>query len=454
MLTLIAFWAVAQTQVPQSPVLLKAGDIVSVFVATTEGTTPYNGEYTITSDGSIYGVGFGELKLAGKTWLQAQDLLRKKMKPFRREQDVFLAVRKERTEFAYVIGSNAPGPVALPSSVVTVRQLLPPIGEAQDGKRLIVELVRGGKTLVRSEYSKLLQNNEAAGNIRVEPNDLISIVPQPTLRIWVLGPVRNPGQQSLPLGTNLYQAVASAGGFAAFEGDTTVTLRRGPELLRFPGRVDPEAQGPELTDGDVITIVIPETVKITLAGEVERPGEYALPDTTTVLSAVSTTSGKLGTSNLNDVLVYRKGELLQLDLSAREGNNAGLTERIQAGDTIIVQERKKTFYVFGEVRTPGKFMMEENKKYFASDALATAGGLSEKGTLRYVYHMRPTTNGKPVVRMFNLDEFLKDGKLESNPELLPGDSLLFGQPRGLSLSAISQILSSYVIVNSLTGPRK
>jgi hypothetical protein len=96
--------------------------------------------------------------------------------------------------------------------------------------------------------------------------------------------------------------------------------------------------------------------------------------------------------------------------------------------------------------------MDDHKQYHASDALAMSGGLTQQGTLRYVYLMHPVPNGKAIVTQFNLDEYLKDGIGASNPEIQPGDSLLFGQPRGISLTAITQVLSSYVILNSLAHP--
>lgn len=448
MITSLLLLALGQTSV--APILLKSGDVVSVFVATADtNTAPYNGDYTILSDGAIYGTGFGRLEVAGKTWLDAQALLRSKMKRFFLAKDVFLAVKKQRPDYAYVVGSNSPGPVVLPSSRVTVRQLLPPLTDKQDGQRLDVEVVRDGKTLARTDYARLLQQDDAVGNMAVMPNDLISIIPQATIRIWVLGGVKAPGQLALPIGTDLYQAVAAAGGYSRLEAETTLALRHGPGTSEFPSRVDPSQKSPDLADGDVVTAVIPETVKVTIAGEVAKPGEYALLDNTSVLNALSSASGPLPSGNLSDVLVYRNGELLDLDLTGQEGAESKLRETIRSGDTIIVRERTRMFYVFGEVRNPGRITMDEHKTYHAADALAMAGGLNEKGTFRRVYLMHPVPNSKPTIVQFNLDEFLKDGKMASNPLIQPGDSLLFGQPRGLTLASVGQILSSFVVLNSL-----
>jgi len=435
---------------PPQIVRLRVGDVLSVYIAGDSSATAYDGDYTVMSDGSIYGIGFGQLKVEGQSWEEAQTQLRAKMKRFFRAQDVFLALKKERTNFAYVVGANSPGPVVLPPNPVTVRQLLPPLTDKEDGQRLDVEVVRGGKTLSRIEYSRLLQGNDQLGNLIVQPNDLISIIPQATIRIWVLGAVKLPGQLALPADTNIYEAVASAGGFLKLDIDSSLTLRHGPEVKTFTSRSKPTDQIPPLSDGDVITAIAPETVRITIAGEVQKPGDYPVLDNSTILGALASASGLLPSGNLSDITIYRDGELLQFDLSGHVDGPGQLRETIRAGDTILVREKKHIFFVFGEVKAPGRFMMDDHKKYHASDALAMSGGLTSVGTLRYVYLMHPVANGKPIVTQFNLDEYLKDGIVGSNPEIQPGDSLLFGQPRGVSLVAISQILSAYVIVNSLT----
>jgi len=453
MITSLLALVVAQAATsPAPPLRIQSGDVLAVYVAGSAPDSPYSGDYPVMSDGSVYGIAFGRIPVAGHTWEEAQSLLREKLKRMVRPGAVFLAIKKERLNYAYVVGANSPGPVVLPPNPVTVRQLLPPLSDKQDGQRLDVEFVRGGKTLARFDYAKLLQGAEPFGNTVVQPNDLISIVPQASIRIWVLGAVKAPGQLALPVGTNIYEAVATAGGFLRLDMDSSLTLRHGADITTVSSHFNPAEQLPDLADGDIITAVAPEIVRVTIAGEVQKPGDYPLLDNTTILGALGSASGTLPSGNLNDVIVYRNGELLTFDLSGHRGNAGELKQTVRGGDTIIVGEKLHTFFVFGEVRQPGRFPMDDHKTYHAADALAMAGGLTTTGTLRYVYLMHPVTNGKPLVTQFNLDEYLKDGTVASNPEVLPGDSLLFGQPRGISLTAIAQVLSSYVIVTSLSRP--
>ena len=104
-----------------------------------------------------------------------------------------------------------------------------------------VQLVRDGKVLGRSSYTKVLAGDDPLSNFRILPNDLVSVVPQETVRIWVVGPVKNPGQQILPAGANIYQAIASAGGLTSLESDSHLALRHGPDVKEFPAIPSPTA---------------------------------------------------------------------------------------------------------------------------------------------------------------------------------------------------------------------
>jgi protein involved in polysaccharide export with SLBB domain len=104
--------------------------------------------------------------------------------------------------------------------------------------------------------------------------------------------------------------------------------------------------------------------------------------------------------------------------------------------------------VLGGVREPGTFFMEDGKSYRLADALAMAKGLVERGSLRRAMVLT-RVGDKFTTQSYNLDEFLKDGRLASNPELKPGDVVLFGQPKGITTQSATQFLSGLLVFNSL-----
>src|SRR5688500_19072432 len=149
----------------------------------------------------------------------------------------------------------------------------------------------------------------------------------------------------------------------------------------------------------------------------------------------------------------RKGEMIRVDASAPAGGGKPAPFDLETGDLVYVQRNERAIHVFGEVAKSGKVLMEDQKEYRLSDALALAGGLSDKGTLRRVYLARPGPDGKVVIQQFNLDEYLKDGKAASNPVLQSGDSVLFGQPKGFNLSVVSQVVSTGLLFQSVLGEK-
>ncbi len=444
-------WAMLQGAQGTHHVYLKPGDVVAVYVATADAP-PFSREITVLADGYIYGIGFGKIRVSGVTPEEAQLELRHALKRLFREEDVFLTILKQKAALAYVVGVNSPGPVELPPSPITVRQLLPPAIGAVDAQRLDVQLIREGKILGRSGYSRLLAGDDALGSVNVLPNDLISVVPQETVRVWVVGPVKTPGQVLLPVGSTVYQAVASAGGVQSLESDTRLSLRHGPDTIEIPATPDTVTQAPKVSEGDVITVVAPELIRISVGGKVNKPDQFVVSSGLTLLQAISRASGPLPEGTLSRVFLFRHGEALQYDFTALTQGGHVTDPKLMAEDFVYVDENRRSFFVFGHVARSGRYTMADGRSYRATDALAAAGGLDERGSMRrvYLYHANP--NGTPSLQEFNLDEFLKDGKQSSNPEVLSGDALLFGEPKGLTLGGAFQLLNAYIFLHTVVKP--
>lgn len=452
-------WAMLFRQEAPQAIRLKAGDVVEVYIASGDPSTsdhglnqdrsPYSRDITVLSDGFIYGVGFGRIKVSGLTPAQAQTAMRRAMKRLFREEDVFLTVFKQRADLVYIVGSNAPGPIELPPNSLTLRQLLPQVTPSVDAQRLDVQLIRAGRVVGRSSYMKALDGDDPLGNTRILANDLVSVVPQETVRVWVVGPVKNPGELTLPIGATPYQAVAAAGGVTSLESDTRLAVRHGPNVSEFRATPDPGAQTPPLSEGDVVTVVAPELILITVGGKVSKPGDFVVSSGITALEAISKAAGPLADASLSRIFVFRHGEVLQYDLASAARGEPSNDPKLKGGDLVYLDENRRIFFVFGTTKQNGRFLMDDGKTYHAADALALAGGLSYPGSMRHVVLYRPNPNGKATIIQFNLDEFLKDGKQASNPELRPGDALLFSEPKGPSFAALNQVLNAYLFLHTI-----
>lgn len=428
------------------PLKLKSGDSVVI-------TSPYGGEFKIMPDGAIYGRGFGRLALEGKTWEEAQAAVRKALAKFVKPEEVNLTLKDLRREVVYLVGmSGGRGPVEL-TPKLSLRQLLASAPLGEDADLIDVQVFRGNSKLCTYNAAKLLAGDEATPDQNLQADDVVTLAPASFVRIWVTGLVLKAGQLKLPAGTDVYKAIAEAGGYrwSDLEPDTSVQqggkiiVNRGPNQYTFPIRAEEKAQPFALEAGDTVTVVAPELRRITIAGQVNRPGEVVMRGEHTLTGAIAMAGGCDAEGTLTNVLVLRKGELYQQDASKPA------TFELESGDLVYVQRNVRAFMVLGEVAKAGRVVMKDSKNYRLSDALAESGGLSGRGTLRRVFVAHPGPDGKMKVAQYNLDEYLKDGKLEANPEIFPGDCILFGQPKGITMASISQFMSGALLLENLVN---
>lgn len=434
---------------PKSPLRFKSGDVLTVSSPASE----YAGDFTVMSDGAIYGRGFGRVLVEGKTFDETQAAVRTALKKFVKEDMVFLSIRQVRQDVVYLAGnSGGKGSVAYTPGL-TVRQLLANASFPDDMDLNEVQLFREGKPILKANAADLMRSGSDKNDAALEPNDVITVSPTPFIRIWMSGLLASSGQIKVPEGSDLYRAISAAGGLNlkdALDGEAKILVRRGSDVFTFPARQDIGAKALVLEAGDTISVEVAEATRVIVTGEVNKPGEYTGRSNTSLLGAIALAGGATSEGTLGNVLVFRKGEMFQYALTNPSEGKADPGVSLQTGDLVYVRKNENVIYTLGEVAKPGKILMEPDKQYRLADALGLAGGLSSKGTFRRVYLARAGADGKTKVTQYNLDEFLRDGKDASNPILQPGDTLLFGQPRGVTLSGITQVLSSAILFESIT----
>jgi polysaccharide export outer membrane protein len=147
--------------------------------------------------------------------------------------------------------------------------------------------------------------------------------------------------------------------------------------------------------------------QVPVLGQVTRPGKYALEEPTMKLTDVLALAG--GSTGSDTVTVmkrdgsgYRKVEVDLPELFLKGDMAADM--QVANGDIVFVQ-RPPVFYVYGEVSRPGVYRLE--RKMTVMQALATAGGLTPRGTDRDIsvtrrdeadQVQRVTTNLNDVVK--------------------------------------------------------
>ncbi|MHB8635081.1 MAG: polysaccharide biosynthesis/export family protein [Fimbriimonadaceae bacterium] len=455
-------------------VKISVDDRLSVTVV---GFKEYTGLYDVASDGTISGAGFGIAAVAGKTIAQVTELLTSKFRLVILDPHVYVGLAVERPKVIYLVGLPAPenppvlarssGP-KLPLGAVaflpetTVRSLLAGGSFGDRPDRFEGLVVRGGQTVARFDIDKLLGGDSTQFDGPLKPNDVVIIRSKPRVKIWLMGPFRQPGDHMVPAGITVDEAISAAGGIdvtwlppgsdfggAAALGRAHIEFTRGGVSRSLPALAGSPDLALTVEAGDTFTLVLPKTLNVTVAGFVARPSEVSIDASVGAMAAIAKAGGPAPSGGLSNVLLYRGSEMYHLDLTP--GSAMPPQMPLHPNDLIYIGENRRSVQVLGAVQKAGILYLPDDKRELrASEALVRVNGLAGDGSLRRAVLVRRGADGKYFVfKKFNLDEFLKDGKIAANPVLEPGDVLYFGTPKGLSSQGIIQLISAAAVLYSV-----
>ena len=149
---------------------------------------------------------------------------------------------------------------------------------------------------------------------------------------------------------------------------------------------------------------------IFVLGEVRTPGKYAIGDQVTLLEVIAN-AGSLTSTAGNTIIVQRQKdprapvtgpalpnentgvEIMRISYEDLKEGRLRSNIVLQDGDTLFIPEAER-FYVTGFVRTPGMYVLKQNTT--VQQAIAQAGGLADRGTLRRLKILRKDKDGREV----------------------------------------------------------
>jgi polysaccharide biosynthesis/export protein len=154
-----------------------------------------------------------------------------------------------------------------------------------------------------------------------------------------------------------------------------------------------------------------------VTGEVRSPGKITMTGSLSLIEALAL-AGSPTTSASNEIIVVhprrpsaaseptlpgeaKDAETTRVDLKQLQIGKAGQNVVLHDGDTIFVP-RAETFYITGQVRNPGMFVLDPGMTVL--QAISIAGGLTERGSDR----------GIRVIRIVNNKRSEIDAKLTDN----------------------------------------
>lgn len=136
---------------------------------------------------------------------------------------------------------------------------------------------------------------------------------------------------------------------------------------------------------------------ISILGQVNKPGKYALESTSTITDLLAQAGGISSLGSDTVVLVHKNGNQLEqtkIDtLSLFNDGQLTMNSPIHGGDIIYVP-RAEVFYIYGEVQHPGSFRLEKNMNLM--QAIAMGGGITLRGTERGAQIRRKDKDGKTI----------------------------------------------------------
>lgn len=149
---------------------------------------------------------------------------------------------------------------------------------------------------------------------------------------------------------------------------------------------------------------------IYVLGEVRTPGKYSIDNEVTLLEVIAN-AGSLTAGAGNTIIVQRQKdpakpvtgpalpaentgvEIMRISYDDLKEGRLGQNIVLQDGDTLFIPEADR-FFVTGFVRTPGAYTLKPNMS--VQQAIAQAGGLTERGTLKRLKILRKDKDGKDI----------------------------------------------------------
>jgi polysaccharide export outer membrane protein len=199
-----------------------------------------------------------------------------------------------------------------------------------------------------------------------------------------------------------------------------LTLREIESQLQSKLREDGYFKDPQI----MVSIEQYRSQKVFIVGEVRSPGAYALSGDMRLVEALALAGSTLPTAAGevvvvpagSDSLVVRPGSVAEAEaagakivrVNLRELQNGAFNQNVQlaGGDTVFVL-KAENIYVFGEVKNPGAYPLQQDVTTVLQ-GLALAGGVTDRGATSRVQIVR-TVNGEQRKLRVKLEDALRPG---------------------------------------------
>lgn len=142
-----------------------------------------------------------------------------------------------------------------------------------------------------------------------------------------------------------------------------------------------------------LTVTQSRSQRVTVLGEVARPGRFTIDSTTTVFDLLAQAGGTTQNSSDTVYLIHKdaSGSSTRTPIALKGLAGGQAQQQLQSGDSVYVP-RAEQFSIMGEVKTPNAYRLEPGMTVM--EAVARAGGITDKGSARRVKIVRRVAEGK------------------------------------------------------------
>lgn len=201
------------------------------------------------------------------------------------------------------------------------------------------------------------------------------------------------------------------------------TLRAVEDALKARLKNEGYFRNPQIT----VSVDTYKSQKVFIVGEVRSPGTYPLSGDMNLVEAIARAGSTLPTASGEAVIVHAgenasgptmptrddAGNMVRVNLRDLENGVFAANAVLADGDTIFVP-RAESVYVFGQVKNPGAYPLQQ-KNTTVLQALSLAGGVTDRGSTSRIKIIRIVKGEKREIKVK-----LTDG-------VQPGDTIVVSE---------------------------
>lgn len=368
---------------------LGAGDKIIIDVW---GASQNTFQHEISPDGTVTIEGVGPIHLAGLSVKDATSRLRKQLGRYYADCDVSLSLGETRSIIVQVMGEvQMPGTYTLSSLSSAFNALYAAGGISDVGTLRDIKVYRTGRCIAHIDVYDYLENGNAAGDVRLQDNDVIIVGPYDCI-VAVRGKVKRPMFYEMKASESVKRVLQFAGGFSgdAYTKNVRLIRKAGEEYSIHT--IEEFAMGNfTLADGDSIYVdsVMPRYRNmVEVRGAVKHPGMFQIDGRIqSVRDLLDIAEGLREDAFTERAVMHREQDDLSLEMVSVDIQGI-LDGRVpdmplKKNDVLFIPSKtdmrgEETLRISGEVNYPGTYHYADNTT--VQDLILQAGGLTRSAS--------------------------------------------------------------------------